>query len=82
MVIIGNIKQEIQATFPLFLLNIIVLRILFFPSAITDRNKLDCCIRNADSFKVFEKCLLSFIRPMANSICNIHNPLGVKYLTR
>ena len=82
IVIIGNVKQEIQATFPLSLLNMIILRILFFPSAITEWNKLDCYIRNADSFKVFKKRLLSFIRPMPNSIYNIHNPLGVKYLTR
>ena len=54
----------------------------FFPSAITEWNKLDCYIRSADSFKVFKKRLLSFIRPMPNSIYNIHNPLGVKYLTR
>ena len=60
----------------------IILRILFFPSAITEWNKLDCYFRNADSFKVFKKHLLSFIRPMRNSICNIHNPLGVKFLTR
>ena len=30
VVTIGNIKKEIQATFPLSLLNIIILRILFF----------------------------------------------------
>ena len=42
----------------------------FFPSAITEWNKLDCYISNADSF-------LSFIRPMTNSICSIHDPLGV-----
>ena len=54
----------------------------FFPSAITEWNKLDCYIRNADSFKVFKKRLLTFIRPMSNCIYNIHNPLGVKYLTR
>ena len=33
-------------------------------------------------FKVFKKRLLSFIRRVPNSIYNIHNPLGVKYLTR
>ena len=54
----------------------------FFPSTITEWNKLDCYIRNADAFKVFKKCLLSFIRPMTDSIYNIHNPLGVKHLTR
>ena len=54
----------------------------FFPSAIIEWNKLDCYIRNADSLKVFKKRLLTFIRPMPNSIYKIHNPLGVKYLTR
>ena len=54
----------------------------FFPSAITEWNKLDCYTRIADLFKVFKKCLLSFIRPMPNSIYNIHNPLRVKHLTR
>ena len=54
----------------------------FFPSAITEWNKVDYYIRNADSFKVFKKRLLSFTRPMANSIYNIHNSLCVKYLTR
>ena len=54
----------------------------FLPSAVTEWNKLDCYISNADSFEVFKTCLLSFIRPMANSIYNIHNPHGVKYLTR
>ena len=54
----------------------------FFPSAITQRNKLDCYISNADSFEVFKKRALSFIRPMLNRSYDIHNPLGVKYLTR
>ena len=30
----------------------------------------------------FLKNALSFIKPMPNSIYNIHNPPGVKYLTR
>ena len=54
----------------------------FFPSATTEWNKLDCYIRNADSLEVFKKRLLSFIKPLPNSIYNIHNPFGVKYLTR
>ena len=51
-------------------------------SLITKCNKLDCCISNADLFEAFKKRILSFIRPMPNSIYNIRNPLGVKYLTR
>ena len=53
----------------------------FFSSAITEWNKLDCLVKNADSFHVFKKHILDFIRPLPNSIFNIHNPLGIKYLT-
>ena len=53
----------------------------FFLSAITEWNKLDSYIRNADSFEIFKKPVLSFIRLVPNSIHNIDNPLGVKYLT-
>ena len=31
---------------------------------------------------IFKKNLLNFIRPSANSIFNIHNPYGIKLLTR
>ena len=54
----------------------------FFLSAITKWNKLDGYISNPDFFEVLKKHLLSLFRPVPNSICNIHNPLGVKYLTR
>ena len=54
----------------------------FFPSAINEWNKLDSCIRNADSINIFKKRILDIIRPLPNGIFNIHNPLGIKYLTR
>ena len=60
LIVIRNVKREIQATFPLSLLNMIILRI-FFPSAITEWNKLDCCISNADSFEDFKKRILSLL---------------------
>ena len=52
------------------------------PSIITKRNELDWYISNADLFEDLKKCILSFIRPIPNSIYNIHQLLGVKYLTR
>ena len=55
---------------------------LFFSSAITEWKTLDCYISNADSCEFFKKRVLSFIRLITISIYNIHNPLGVKYLTR
>ena len=54
----------------------------FFPSAISEWNKLDLNIRNSASLNAFKKRLLNFIRPCSNSIFDIHNPVGIKLLTR
>ena len=54
----------------------------FHPSAITEWNKLDLNIRNSEILNVFKKKLPNFIRPCGNSILDIHNPLGIKLLTR
>ena len=53
-----------------------------FPSAMTEWNKLDCYISNENSFEVFEKRVLRFIKPTPNGIYNILNPLAVKYPKR
>ena len=37
---------------------------------------------NAKSFLMFRNSLLKIGRPMQNSIYNIHDPVGIKYLTR
>ena len=52
------------------------------PSAIIEWNKLNQDIRNAESYALFRKHLLSFIRPEANNIFNVHNAKGIKLLTR
>ena len=54
----------------------------FFPSTITERNKLDYDIRNSDSLNIFKLSLLKFVRPVANSVFDINNPYGLKLLTR
>ena len=53
----------------------------FFPYTIPEWNNLDCKIRNSGSLSIFKNNLLSFIRPCANSIFNIHNPYEIKQLT-
>ena len=53
----------------------------FFPSTITEWNKLDRDIRNSDSLNVFKLYLLKFVRSVANSIFEINNPYGLKLLT-
>ena len=54
----------------------------FFPSTITEWNKLDHEIRHSSSFNIFRKSILKLIRPPANSLFNCHNPKGIKFITR
>ena len=54
----------------------------YIPSTIIEWNKLDQDIRNAESYALFRKHLLSFIRPEANNIFNVHNAKRIKLLTR
>ena len=54
----------------------------FFPSSITEWNKLYPNIENPESISIFKKHLLSFIRPVHNSIFNCHDKIGIKFLTR
>ena len=48
----------------------------FFPSAISEWNKLDLSIRNPTSLDVFK---VQFVRPLENSVFVCHNPIGIKY---
>ena len=54
----------------------------YFSSIVTEWSNLDKSIRNSESFSIFKKNILKFIRPSPNSIFNCHNPKGVKLLTR
>ena len=54
----------------------------FFPSALNDWFNLDSNIRNSESVTLFKCRLLSFIRPVQNSIHNIFDPKGLNFLTR
>ena len=54
----------------------------FFPSVVTEWNKLDQNISNSKNLNIFKKMLLKFIRPSRNSVFRCHNPKGVKLLTR
>ena len=76
------IKPDIAIIFLQFIEDTIQFKNSFFPSTISEWNNLDCKIRNSGSLSIFKKNLLNFIRPSANSIFNIHNPYGIKLLTR
>ena len=54
----------------------------FFPYCIKEWNKLDTKIKNLPSLSTFKKALLVFCKTEENSLFNVHNPTGVKYLNR
>ena len=54
----------------------------FFPSTLNDWFQLDINIRNSESISLFKCGLLSFVCPVQNSIYNIYQPKGLKFLTR
>ena len=54
----------------------------FLPYVLNEWNKLESKIRESQSFQSFRKSLLSLIRPSPNSCFGVHNPHGLKLLTR
>ena len=54
----------------------------FFPYSISEWNKLGQDLRNAKSYSTFKKLLLKIGRPSPIHIYKIHDPLGLKLLTR
>ena len=59
-----------------------LLKILFFPYTIVEWNKLDFDIRKSKSYAIFRNALLKIGWPNQCSIYRIHNPAGLKLLTR
>ena len=53
-----------------------------FPHTILEQNKLDMQIRRSESFLSFKHFLLKIGQPTAKPTYNIHNPIGLKFLTR
>ena len=54
----------------------------FFPSTLIEWNNLDINIRNSESYAIFKKSILRFIRPSEKPIFNCHNSSGIKLITR
>ena len=59
-----------------------VFKYSYFPHIILEWNKLDMQIRRSESFLSFENSLLNIDRPTAKPTYNLHNSIGLKYLTR
>ena len=58
------------------------LRNSFIPFTVNEWNKLDSDIKNSDSYEMFRKKLLAFIRPVGISMYGIYDPFGVKLINR
>ena len=54
----------------------------FFPASLEEWLHLDPSIRNSETTNAFKQKLLTFIRPLENSIFNIVGPEGLELLTR
>ena len=54
----------------------------FLPYAIKEWNILDPETGNAETYASFQKMVLNFTRPTGNSNYKIHDPVGIKQLTR
>ena len=52
------------------------------PYCLNEWGKLDKDIQNSVSISMFKSSLLRFIRPTCRPIYNIHDPVGLKLLTR
>ena len=57
-------------------------RYSFFPDTSNSWNYLSSFIKSSPSLTVFKKRYLAFFNVTPNSTYGIHNPLGLKYLTR
>ena len=54
----------------------------FLPFTIREWNNLDPDVRNVDTYLLFHKNLLAFIRPIENGLYSIYDPIGIKILNR
>ena len=52
-----------------------------YSNIILERSKLDMQIRRSESFLSFKNYLRKIVLPTAKPAYNIHNPIGLKFLT-
>ena len=52
----------------------------FFPSTISEWNKLDLKIWQSKTFLIFWNALIKIVRPIPKPIYNVHNPVGLKLI--
>ena len=77
-----NISQRYPNTFNNFRCRTTAFQNSFFPYCVDQWNQLSSDIRNNTSYSAFRNAIFKQIRPLENSIFNIHDPFGIKLLTR
>ena len=71
-----HVQQELCTTFQF------LKKTCFFPSNISEWNISDHSLYNSESFLTFKTNILQFLRTAGNSVCNCHNPRGIKLFRR
>ena len=66
---------------PIFKSKYIFFKNSFFPSTISEWNKLEPSLPNSERFLTFKKNILQFIRPTGKSVYNCHNRKGIELIT-
>ena len=59
-----------------------IFKYLFFPSTISEWNKLELKIRQSITLLTFRNALMKIGTPIPKPVYNVHNPVGLKLLTR
>ena len=77
-----SISQRYPNKFNSFYCRTIAFQNSFFPSSVNHWNQLDVETRNCKSYPIFRKRLLKLVKPLENNIYNIHDPVGIKLLSR
>ena len=65
---------------PIFNLKHSLFKNSFFPSSISEWNKVNLGLHNSESLSIFRKNILEVIKPVPNSFYNCHNPKGIKLI--
>ena len=75
-------NQDRGSLFRNFKINTEYFKNSFFPYCVNEWNKLGLELRNSLSISKFKKDVLTFIRPKMCPVYKIHDPIGLKFLTR
>lgn len=78
----NNIQTHLFADTSLLKTRTVTFKISFLPNVIYEWDKLDIKTYSSHSILTFKNKLLKTIRYPSDSIFCVHNPIGLKYLTR